>query len=197
MNDIRIRYDKLRRFNATLGTSSDKDVMLDKGKLKKGTIGLVANQIYDKMTKLFNDVRQRLGIKGGANIEEPIRNYNNFDLDDNGNLNFTYKNKVTVLGNINKGLLPPSKIRELGVNRLKLMGFRKVTDEDVHLYRGRYKDAREKVRKLNDNLNERSKAIESSSTTDAEAIELMQITSDDIDMTVKRCRIGNALYRSW
>ena len=65
------------------------------------------------------------------------------------------------------------------------MGFRNITDEDIHPYRSRYKDAREKVRKLNDNLNERSKAIESSSTTDAEAIELMEITSEDIDTTVK------------
>ena len=65
------------------------------------------------------------------------------------------------------------------------MGFRNITDEDIHPYRSRYKDAREKVRKLDDNFNERSKAIESSSTTDAEAIELMEITSKDIDMTVK------------
>ena len=45
------------------------------------------------------------------------------------------------------------------------MGFTNITDEDVHHYRSRYKDAREMVRKLNDNLNERSKAIESSSKT--------------------------------
>ena len=47
------------------------------------------------------------------------------------------------------------------------------------------KEAREKVRKLNENLNERSKEIKSSSTTDTEAIELMEITSKDIDRTVK------------
>ena len=35
--------------------------------------------------------------------------------------------------------------------------------------------------KLNENLDERSKAIESSSTTDVEAIELMEMTSKDID----------------
>ena len=34
-------------------------------------------------------------------------------------------------------------------------------------------------------LNERLKAIESSSTTDAEAIELMEMTSKDIDKSVK------------
>ena len=43
----------------------------------------------------------------------------------------------------------------------------------------------EKVRKLYDNLNERSKAIKSSSTMDSEAIELTEITSKDIDTTVK------------
>ena len=39
--------------------------------------------------------------------------------------------------------------------------------------------------KLNENLDERSKAIESSSTTDAEAIEMIEVTSKDIDTTVK------------
>ena len=39
--------------------------------------------------------------------------------------------------------------------------------------------------KLNENLDERSKAIESSSTTDAEAIEMTEVTSKDIDATVK------------
>ena len=78
--------------------------------------------------------------------------------------------------------MPPSGIKESRVNRLKLMGFTNITDEDIHPYRSRYKDAREKVRKLVGKLNERSK---SSSTTDTEAIELMEITSEDIDTTVK------------
>ena len=39
--------------------------------------------------------------------------------------------------------------------------------------------------KLNENLDERSKAIESSSTTDVEAIEMTEVTSKDIDATVK------------
>ena len=68
--------------------------MLDKPRLKKDMIELVANQIYDKMTKLFNDTRKRLGRKGGANIEGPMRNYDNFDLDDNGESTFTCKSKV-------------------------------------------------------------------------------------------------------
>ena len=76
-------------------------------------------------------------------------------------------------------------IKKLGVNRLRLMGFRNIMDEDIYPYRARYKDTREKVRKLNENLNERSKAIESSSTTAAEAIEMIEMTSKDIDITVK------------
>ena len=48
------------------------------------------------------------------------------------------------------------------------------------------KKRREKrLRKLDENLDERLKAMESSSTTNAEAIELMEMTSKEIDMTVK------------
>ena len=54
-----------------------------------------------------------------------------------------------------------------------------------NLVRLNKKETRERLRKLDDTLNERSKAILSSSTTDAEAIELMEITSKDIDTTVK------------
>ena len=43
---------------------------------------------------------------------------------------------------------------------------------------------RKKLRKLDDTLNERSKAIPSSSTTDAEAIELMEMTSKDVNTTI-------------
>ena len=41
------------------------------------------------------------------------------------------------------------------------------------------------LKKLDENLDERSKAIESSSTTDTEAIEMIEVTSKDIDTTVK------------
>ena len=44
---------------------------------------------------------------------------------------------------------------------------------------------REKVSALNEDLNERSKTIDSPSTTDAEAIEMIEVTSRDIDTTVK------------
>ena len=121
-----------------------------------------------------------MGIKGGANIVEPIRDYDSFNIDDNGNLSFERKNEVIGLGNINEGLDSRSKmIKKLGVNKIILMGFRNITYEDIYPYRATYKDAREKVRKLNENLNERSKAIESSSTTNTEAIEMIEMTSKD------------------
>ena len=68
---------------------------------------------------------------------------------------------------------------------MKLIGFRDIPYEGINPYKLKYKRAREDVMKLNENLNERSKAIESSSTTDAEAIEMIEVTSKDIDATVK------------
>ena len=65
---------------------------------------------------------------------EPIRDYDSFDIDNNGNLTFVGKKEVTGRGNINEGLDSPSKmIKKLGVNRLRLMGFRNITDEDIYL----------------------------------------------------------------
>ena len=92
---------------------------------------------------------------------------------------------VIDLGNIDKGLKSPWEIRKLGVKKMRLMGFMTVTDEDVQPHRLKYVKAREKVRKLDENLDKRSKAIESSSTTDTEAIEMIEVTSKDIDTTVK------------
>ena len=48
------------------------------------------------------------------------------------------------------------------------MGFINITDEDINPYKPKYKKVREKIRKLDENLDERSKAIESSSTTNTE-----------------------------
>ena len=121
---------------------------------------MVANQIYDKVTKLFSERRDRLGIKGSDKIVEPMRDYNSFTSDDNGNLKLTYKDIVIELGNINEDLLSPSStVKELGVKRLKLLGFRNIIDKDMRPYRPEYIRNREKVRKLNENLVERSKEI--------------------------------------
>ena len=88
-------------------------------------------------------------------------------------------------GNINNRLKAPWEIRKLGVVKLRSMGFTNITYEDINPYHRRFKRAKEEVMKLNENLDERSKAIESSSTTDAEAIEMIEVTSKDIYATVK------------
>ena len=63
MNELERKFEELRRFNEALETSSDNDVKknitIDKLRLKEDMVELVANQIYDKMTNLFNDTRQR------------------------------------------------------------------------------------------------------------------------------------------
>ena len=96
-----------------------------------------------------------------------------------------YKKTVIDFGNINNRLKEPWEIRKLGVAKLRLMGFTNIMYEDINPYDQRFKRVREEVMKLNENLDERSKAIESSSTTDAEAIEMIEATSKDIDATVK------------
>ena len=184
-NELETRLNKLRQFNETLNESTDEDTieMTEKTKnaLKKDTIELISNEIYDKLTKLFNDRRKRIGIKGGTPIAEPIRNYSKFKLKNDGTLSYKYKTTVIYLGNIDKGLKSITEISKLGVNRLRTMGFTNITYEDIQPYQPKFKNAREEARKLNEKLNESSKALESSSTTDVEAIELMEMTSKDID----------------
>ena len=184
-HNLETRLNKLRQFNSTLSETHDKDLrditINTKEVLKRDTIELIANEIYDKLTKLFNDRRKRLGIKGGKPINEPIRDYSKFKLKNDGTLSYKYKKTVINLGNIDKGLKSLSEISKLGVNRLRLMGFTNITYEDIRPYQPRYKNAREEARKLNEKLNERSKTLESLSTTDVEAIELMEMTSKDID----------------
>ena len=185
-HNLETRLNKLRQFNSTLSETHDenlRDITINnKEALKRDTIELIANEIYDKLTKLFNDRRKRLGIKGGKPINEPIRDYSKFKLKTDGTLSYKYKKTVIILGNIDKGLKSLSEISKLGVNRLRLMGFTNITYEDIQPYQPRYMNAREEAaRILNEKLNERSKILESSSTTDVEAIELMEKTSKDID----------------
>ena len=188
IKDLELRFNKLREYNETLNESNDLDTieMTEKVKdaLKHDTIELAANQIYDRLTIFFNNDRKRFGIQGGEPIIEPIREYDYFKLTKNGKLSYKYKKTVIDFGNINDRLKSPWEIRRLGVAKLRLMGFRTITDEDVKPHRARYIKARKEVKILNENLDERSKAIESSSTTDAEAIEMIEMTSKDIDTTV-------------
>ena len=184
-NKLETRLNKLRQFNKTLNESTDKDTIeiteKTKNELKKDTIELIANEICDKLTKLFNDRRKRLGIKGGTPIIDPIRDYSKFKLKNDGTLSYKYKTTVIYLGNIDKGLKSLTEISKLGVNRLRTMGFTNITYEDIQPYKPKFRNARDEARILNEKLNERSKTLESSSTTDVEAIELMEMTSKDID----------------
>ena len=192
VKDLELRFNKLREFNKTLNQSTDEatinETLIYVDEVRDDIEELVANQIHDKLTNMFNNARKRFGIKNGTPIE-PLRKYNNFKLDNDGSLTFVYKSKsrrtVIDLGNINNRIKPPSELRRLSVAKLKMMGFTDITDEDTHPYRTKYKVAREKVRKLNENLDERSKAMESPSTIDAEAIEMIEVTSKDIDIIVK------------
>ena len=189
IKDLELRFNKLREFNETLNESTDEATIEitkeTKNALKRDTIELAANQIYDKLTILFNNDRKRFGIQGGKPIIEPMRDYEKFKLTKNGKLSYKYKRTVIDFGNINDRLKAPWEIRRLGVAKLRLMGFTSITDEDINPYRNKYKKARDDVMNLNKNLDERSKAIGSSSTTDAEAIELMEMTSKEIDVTIK------------
>ena len=186
VNDLEIRFNKLREFNETLNESTNEDTidMTEKTKyaLKHDTIELVANQIYDRLTILYNNDRKRFNIKNDEPVLNPIRNYNNFKLADDGSLTYIYKRMVIDLGNINDRLKAPWEIRRIGVKRLKLMGFLNIMDEDATPYKQKYKRRREEMLKK---LDKRSKAIESPSTTNTEAIEMIEVTSKDIDPTIK------------
>ena len=185
IHNLETRLNELRQFNKDLDESTDVKTMLmtykTKDALKRDTIELIANEMYDKLTKLSNDRRKRLGIKGGTPIADPIRDYSKFKLKNDGTLSYKYKKTVIYLGNIDKDLKSITEMSKLGVNRLRTMGFTNITYEDIQPYQPRFKNAREEARKLNEKLNERSKTLESSFTTDVEAIELMEMTSKDID----------------
>ena len=67
MKDLEISFNKLREFNETLNESTDEDTIemteTTKYALKHDNIEMVANQIYDKLTLMFNKTRERLGIE--------------------------------------------------------------------------------------------------------------------------------------
>ena len=186
MNDLQKRYEELRQFNIKYNNEATREeTSINIDSTRYDIEELVANQIYEKLTTMFNNNRKRLGILKGEPVLDPIRKYDDFKLADDGSLTFVYKRIVIDLGNINERIKAPSELRRLSVTKLKAMGFTGITDEDTQPYREKYIKARKKVKILNENLDERSKAIESSSTTDTEAIEMIEMTSKDIDVTVK------------
>ena len=146
IKDLELRFNKLRELDETLNVSTDEDTieMTEKTKnaLKRDTKELVANQIYDRLTIFFNNDRKRFGIQGGEPIIDPIREYRNFKLTKHGKLSYVYKRTVIDFGNINNRLKAPWEIRKLGVAKLKLIGFRDITYEDINPYKLKYKRAR-------------------------------------------------------
>ena len=189
VKNLELRFNKLREFSETLNESMDEDniemTIKTKDALKQDTIELAENQTYDELTIFFNKDRKRFGIQGGEPITEPMREYRNFKLTKNGKLSYVYKRTVIDLDNINDGLKAPWDIRRIRVKKLRLIGFRNLTYEDINPYDQKSKRVREEVIKLSKDLDERSKAIESPSTTDAQAIEMIEVTSKDIHTTVK------------
>ena len=97
VNDLEVRFNRLRGFDETLNESTDEDTteMTEKTTyaLKHDTIELVANQIYDKLITMFNNDRKRFGIQKGELLLNPIRKYENFKLADDGELTYIYKSR--------------------------------------------------------------------------------------------------------
>ena len=79
IKDLEVRFNRLREYNETFNESTDEATIEmtkeTKNALKRDTIELVANQIYDKLTIFFNNDRKRFGIQGGEPITEPLREY--------------------------------------------------------------------------------------------------------------------------
>ena len=142
MRDLESRFEKLRQDIRNLNESHDEatreEALIFVDVTRHDAEELDADQFNDKLTILLNNTRKKFGIQKGRPIE-PIRKYDNFKLADDGTLTYVYKRTVIDLGNINERLITPWEIRKLGVNKLKLMGFTNITDEDINLYKSKYK----------------------------------------------------------
>ena len=141
MNDLQKRFEELKQFNKNFNESHDESVKEESSVFidarRHYIEELTADQIYDKLTILFNNTRKKFGIQKGRPIE-PIRNFDNFKLADDGALSYIYKRTVIDLGNINERLKPPSAICKLGVAKLRSVGFTHIMDEDIQSNRMRY-----------------------------------------------------------
>ena len=67
IKDLEVRFNKLREFNETLNESTDEDTieMTEKTRdvLKRGTIELVANQIYNRLTIFLKTIEKDSTLK--------------------------------------------------------------------------------------------------------------------------------------
>ena len=136
MKDLVSRFERLRQDIKNLNRSRDEATREEASTFVDATRHnveeLVADQIYDKITILLNNTRKKFNIQKGRPID-PIRNYDNFKLSDDGVLTYIYKRTVIELGNISERLIPPWEMRRLGVTKLKSMDILDITDEDINL----------------------------------------------------------------
>ena len=110
IKDLHIRFEELSQYSRNLKKSCNEvtreEVSTFADSTRHDIEELIANQIYDKLTILLNKTRKNFGIKKGRPIE-PIKNYDNFELADDGTITYVYKRMVIDLGNINERLIPP------------------------------------------------------------------------------------------
>ena len=140
-------------------------------------------------------IQKKIRYEKRYTYNRTYQNYNNVELEDNGELSYVSKRTVIDFGNINERLKSPWEIRKLGVSKMRSMGFTNMTNEDINPYRTKDKNARKKLIKLDGVLNEKSKAIGSPSTTNAEAIEMIEMTSKDIDTTIKDVEHDTSFFK--
>ena len=111
IKDLEGRYEEIRQFNIKYNKSHDETTREETLTLMEVTRNdieeLVANQVYDKLTIMFNNDRKRFGVRKGEPILEPIIKYDNFKLADDREITFVDKRMVIDLGNINGRLKSP------------------------------------------------------------------------------------------
>ena len=82
MNDLEKRFEELRQYNRNFNESHDEtareDASIYPNVTRNDIEELVANEIYDKLTILFNNTRKKLGIQKVKPID-PIRRYNSLN----------------------------------------------------------------------------------------------------------------------
>ena len=142
IKDLESRFEELRqdirKLNKSRDESTREEALTFVDTTRHDVEELVADQIYDKLTIILKNTRKKFDIQKGRPID-PIRNYDNFKLTDDGTLTYVHKRMIIDLGNINERLIQPWEIRKLGVNNLKLIGFTNIRDEDINPYKLKYK----------------------------------------------------------
>ena len=97
IKDLESRFEELKQYNRNFNKSRDEATREEASTYVNATRHdieeLVADQIYDKLTILFNNTRKKFDIQKGRPID-PVRNYNNFKLADDGALSYMYKRTV-------------------------------------------------------------------------------------------------------